>query len=117
MAGIEALLVTVLKTKCPRVKPDFAPFSTARPYVIYQFVGGIPVRYQDNTSNAKQQTVQVEVWADDRVACNDLMRDIEAAICAATTFQGSPRGELITDADPESERYGAKQDFALFWRP
>lgn len=115
--AIEARLVTVLKTQCPRVLPDFAPFDTGRPYVFYQFVGGVPLRYLDNTSNAKQQAVQIEVWADSRLACNDLMRAIEAVICAATTFKGAPRGELITDADAEFERYGAKQDFSLFWIP
>lgn len=112
--SLESLLVAVLRSQCPRALPDFAPFNTARPYVIYQFVGGAGVRYLDKTSNAQARIVQIDVWADGRAECNDLMRAIENALCAATTFNATPRGEFTTDADPESERYGAHQDFNVF---
>lgn len=113
---VEADLVTVLKTQCPRVFPDFAPFATPRPYVFWQFVGGTPIRYLDNTANLRHTLVQITAWSDGRAQCNALIRSIEAALCSATAFRAVPRGELIADADPESERFGASQDFDI-WSP
>ncbi len=46
---LEAALAAVLETVCPRVFPDFAPTSTARPYITYQQIGGEAPVYVDNT--------------------------------------------------------------------
>ena len=60
----ESVLTTTLQSVCPRVFPDFAPVSTARPYVTYQFIGGQSLYYLNNTpANRRHHRVQVNVWA------------------------------------------------------
>lgn len=112
---LEADIVTVLKTCCPRVKPDFAPFNTERPYVIYQAVGGQAWRHVDNTPAGLRHTLlQVTVWAATRAAASDLIRQIEEAFCAATVLTARPAAEAVSIAEEDLNLYGSQQDFDLF---
>lgn len=113
--SLEADIVTVLKTCCPRVRPDFAPFNTARPYVIYQAVGGQAWRHADNTPAGLRHTMlQVSVWADSRQAASDLIRQIEEAFCSASLFTARPSAEAVSEAEEDLNLYSSRQDFDLY---
>lgn len=115
--SLESDLVAVITPLCPRLFPDVAPYTTARPYVTYQHIGGIPLRYVDNQPADKRHTLlQVNVWADTRAAALTLARAIEEALCAATAFTARPDSELLADVDPDTDRRGCLQDFSI-WSP
>ncbi len=42
--SIEADLVGLLKGVCPRSFGDEAPLATPKPYVVYQFIGGMTLQ-------------------------------------------------------------------------
>lgn len=82
---LEDELLTRIKRHNPRVFTPTAPYSTARPYVTWQHVGGVSVRYMDNTAPDKRNAfIQVNVWADSKKAAFDLLRAIEEELCAVT---------------------------------
>lgn len=118
--SFEAELTTVLKTQCQRTFPDVAPLATAKPYVTYQFIGGEPLRYTENTPANKRFTlVQVNVWAATRLAANALAHLIEEALCdPSTPFTAGPVDEIQTTHDdvalPDAPQglYGTIQTFS-----
>lgn len=113
--SLEAAIVTVLKTCCPRVRPDFAPFETERPYVIYQAIGGQAWRHVDNSPAGLRHTMlQVSVWATTRAEASGLIRQIEEAFCAATVFTARPSAEATSTAEEDLNLYGSQQDFDLY---
>lgn len=111
---METDLTTLLKTLCPRVFPDVAPTATERPYVTYQGIGGRSWRYLNNAAADKRNTrVQINVWADTRMACLALIRQIEEALCASANLNCQPEAEPISDYDEDMGRYGCIQDFMI----
>lgn len=113
--SLEADIVTVLKTCCTRVRPDFAPFSTVRPYVIYQAIGGQAWRHLDNSPAGLRHTMlQVSVWADTRQGASDLIRQIEEALCDALVFIARPSAEAVSDAEEDLNLYSSRQDFDIY---
>lgn len=112
---IEADLFALLQAQCPRTYPDVAPVATAMPYVTYQAIGGQSVNPLGRELPAKRNTmVQINVWADSRMACNALMRQIEDALRLTTVFTARPQAEPISDYDDDMQRYGAMQDFTIW---
>lgn len=111
---MESDLTALLKTLCPRVFPDVAPTITQKPYVTYQQIGGVPLRYVDNTAADKRHhMMQINVWASTRKEANQLSRAIEDALCAATVFTARPMSEAVADAEDEDLR-GNRQDFHIW---
>lgn len=111
---LEAALVAVLKTECAQVHPVVAPFDTPLPYVTWQHIGGPTWRYTDNSAPGQRMAVvQVNVWAATVAGALTLMRGIEAALCAATAITARPESEPVSDHEPDLQRYGFLQDFAL----
>ena len=51
---METDLTTLLLAICPRVFPDVAPLSTARPYITYQQIGGQSLRFVEGTAADKR---------------------------------------------------------------
>lgn len=114
---MESSLVTALKTLCPRVFPDVAPFATVLPYVTYQHIGGEPLRHIDNTPGAlRHSMVQINTWAATRAEALTLCRSIEELLCTSTDFTASPDSEPIGDVDTDTDRRGCLQDFSI-WSP
>jgi hypothetical protein len=108
----EADLYTVLTAVTPRAFPDFAPVSTARPYVTYQQIGGQVVTLLANQApGIRQSEVQVNVWSNTRKEAMELARAIEAAMCTATAFTARPAADVIADFDADVPVFGARQDF------
>jgi len=117
----EADLTTLLKTLCQQVYPDVAPVSTPKPYITYQFLGGRALRWLDLTASDKRHTLlQVNCWAATRLAANQLARQVEDALCAATVFKAWPDAEPIgthdgiTLPDTPDGLYGCIQDFGVY---
>lgn len=115
---MEAALVAVLKLRCPRVFPDTAPVGTAKPYVTYQAIGGIPWRYMDNTAaDRRHSLVQIDVLAETRIGASTLVRQIEDELCAADTLNARPAGEArssSTEIENAGTLYGSSQDFDIY---
>lgn len=112
---MESDLVTVLHTCCARVFPDFAPFATQRPYVTYQHIGGPALRFTENTPADQRHTlVQINTWATTRAAALLLARQIEDALCAASSFTATVQNEPTGQAEnTDPPLYGCIQDFAI----
>jgi hypothetical protein len=99
-----------------RVYPDTAPPGVAKPFVTYQQVGGRPVNFLANAQADKRNSrVQVNCWADTRLAASTLAVNAEAALISATSMQARPLGNYIALNDPDVPIYGTQQDFDC-WR-
>ena len=115
--SVEADVVALLKAHCPRVLLDgSAEAGLAKPYVLWQLLGGESLRYVDNTAADKRMVrVQLAVWHTSLPSALTLMRAIEDAMCAATVFTARCLGEPVTLAEPglQPPEYGATQDFEI----
>lgn len=112
---VEASINTVLAAVCPRVFPDFAPVSTVRPYITYQQIGGDAPGFVGREVPSKQNgLIQINVWADTRMAASALAIQIEAAMIAATAFQANAQGAPAGDFDADIPVYGCRQDFSVW---
>jgi len=108
----EEEFLACLKAITPRVHADFAPVTTARPYVTFQQVGGDVINPLDNSAPGKRlPEMQVNVWADNRMQAMALIRAIEDALRAASAFHARPAGDAVADFDADVPVYGARQDF------
>lgn len=97
------------------VFPDTAPFDTARPYIVWQQIGGRSIDFIDPTVPSKQNAVmQITAWADTRAAAKALILQIEAALIQATTLQARAVSASAADHDEDLKRYGARQDFSIW---
>lgn len=115
--SMESDLVTLLKTLCPRVFPDVAPYETPTPYVTFQHIGGTPLRYVDNAPADKRHSMlQINTWSATRSEALTLSRAIEEALCASTAFTAQPDSEPIGDVEGDTDRRGCLQDFSV-WAP
>lgn len=112
---VEADITTVLKTQCARVFQDFAPMSTARPYVTYQKIGGRAINLYGKVVPDKALSLyQVNVWADTRLQADALSWAIDAAMRTATLFDAKPETDPVSVfEDDEPNLRGTRQDFAV----
>lgn len=112
---LEEKLVALIRPICARVRPDFAPTNTERPYVTFQQVGGQTDDYTDGVvSTLENAEIQVNVWAGSRGEAKALIKRIEAALIEATTIQASPVSASVSDFDADMEIYGSRQDFRIW---
>lgn len=112
---LEVDLFTALQAVCSRTYPDVAPVGTARPYVVWQQIGGpAPVFLEGALPNKVGAYVQITVWDDERKDANALMRAIEAALVANTSMQARPLGGLIAAVDDGNVLRGCHQDFEIW---
>jgi len=113
--SLETQLYTLLSGITPRVFPDFAPASTARPYVTFQIIGGQAINTLDRfIPNKRHADVQVDVWSDTRMGANTLMQSIEDAIRMSTVWQGEPVNAPHTSFDADVPVFGCIQDFSIW---
>jgi len=98
-----------------RLFPDVAPFDTARPYIIWQQIGGQAPTFLENTVPSKRNaSVQISAWADTRAEANGTALTIEATLTQATTVQARPQAAMVAEHEPDLLRYGARQDFSIW---
>jgi len=113
--SLETALYGVLYAVCPRVTPDTADFGTARPYITWQQIGGPALVYVEGALPAERAAwVQINCWADTRLAANTLMLQVEAALVAAGTLSARPLGALQASHDDDTELCGSQQDFEIW---
>ena len=112
--SIETLIFSALSSLVDgRVYPDIAPESTPGPYITYQQVGGRSVNFLDSTSASKKNArVQINVWADTRLAASDVGRSVEDAL--RTALHATALGALVALYEEETKRYGTRQDFSIW---
>lgn len=112
----EADLFTLLKTVTPRVFPDFAPVSTAKPYCTYQQIGGEVLNMVANVApGVRNAMLQITVWSSTRAEALQISRAIEDAMCTATVFKAArPLSAAVADYDAEIPIYGCRQDFTVW---
>jgi hypothetical protein len=112
---VEADLYNVIKLIAPRVFPDVAPEGTAIPFVTWQGLGGKSLRFLNNAAADKRHTfMQISVWGATRLETNNLIRQIENALCAANQFVCTPEGEPLSTKDTDTNYYGAIQRFSIY---
>lgn len=116
--SFESSLYAVLNAVAPNaVYPDFAPVSTPRPYVTYQYVGGPVLNPVGGESTGRRTVeVQVNVWSSSRLQARSLIRAVEAAMRLAAAFDAEPMTEPIDDFDAEIPVYGSLQSFRCRFR-
>lgn len=113
--SLEEDLVAALRTQCPRVFPMTAPYHTPTPYVVWQHVGGEPIRFLDKTAPpTRHADIQITAWASTPKVALDVLRGIEDALCASTALQASPRAEPTAAYDDGDELTGALQTFSVW---
>lgn len=117
--NIETKLQNALKTLCDRVYPDVAPAGLALPYVVWHMYGGQSVAYTSGPLAARRNAfVQINVWGDSRLQCNDLSLQIAQLLtdqaASPTGMQAEAISELTSAFDEETKLRGAMQDFSLW---
>jgi hypothetical protein len=102
-----------------KVFPDTVPAGVARPFLIYQQIGGVPSNTFCGDTDKQNARIQFVVWAkataafDGRTEANTLMR-AAAVILTDPPISGVSQGTLVALHDEMTRTYGARQDFS-FW--
>ena len=113
--SLESLLYAELTAVCPRVFPDVAPTTTARPYITYQQIGGESPTYIGREVVGKRNAhIQINVWATTRNETMTLMLAIESHLTLCTTMQAAPDGAMHADIDTDTDLRTAIQDFIIW---
>lgn len=114
--SVEADIILALKGLVGgRAYPDAAPAGVAKPYLVYQQVGGVALSFLERQFvPTKNGRFQVSAWADTRIAAAALADQIEAAMVQSTAFQASPTGAAIATFDEETQLRGTTQDFSVW---
>lgn len=111
-ADLRALLLTVVA----RVYPDVSPDAPTFPFAIYQQVGGRAYAYlEKRLPNHKHARMQITFWGDTRLAVNDMARAAEKVLIESD-FTVEAYGALVALYEPELKKYGARQDYGI-WYP
>lgn len=99
-----------------RIYPDVAPEGTARPYLTYQQVGGKALNYLEGTVPGKRNArMQVNVWADTRLAASELSERAEDALRLAAGLQAEVLGARVSLFEEDTKLRGARQDFSVWY--
>ncbi len=96
--------------------PDVPPDASKYPCGVYQQVGGQSLWFREGAMPGhKHARVQITVWAETRLQANQLMRQIEGAICTGLR-NAEPFGAMVGGYEDAIKKYSARQDFG-FWYP
>ena len=113
---IEADIYTATKSLVGnRVVPDVAPAGVAKPYLVYQQVGGEAVNLLTQTvASKKNGRFQFAVWGTTRAAVSALMLQVESALILSTLFAARPIGAPVSTFDSEAGLHGSRLDFSIW---
>lgn len=99
-----------------RVFPDVAPEVTVRPYLTYQQVGGDALNYLEATVPGKRNArIQINAWADTRLAASELSEQAEDALRLAAGLQAEVLGARVSIYEEDTRLRGARQDFSVWY--
>lgn len=115
--AIEAALYSALGSLVGnRVYPDVAPTGVAKPFVTYQQVGGRAVAYLESAVvGYRNARIQINVWHTSRLAASNLARSVEDTLMASTTVRATPAGAFVSTHEPETNLFGTRQDFTVWY--
>ena len=98
-----------------RVYPLLAPEDVARPYIVYQQVGGQSLNFLDATVPSKKNArIQVAIWGDTRADVAELAGQVEDTLRLAAGLQTTVLGQPVASVDPDTRLHGSRQDFSLW---
>lgn len=114
---VETIIYDALKNLVGnRVFPDFAPISTARPYIVYQSIGGSAINFLNQANPGKKNMrLQINVWTETRLEAASLSIQIESAVRQISSLQPTVLGAPMTRYDPDTELRGTQQDFSVWY--
>ena len=98
-----------------RVYPDVAPDPSETPRAVYQQVGGAGFQFTEGTIPDRENCrMQIAVWGTRRVEVTQLAKLVEEAILTAPQFQAEALGSRNSVHEPDTNLYGARQDFSIW---
>jgi len=99
-----------------RVYPDMAPAGAARPYIVFQQVGGAALNFLDSAIPSKRNSwMQVSAWAGARMEASILIQQVELALRGAAGLQVVVQGESVSTFDEVTMLRGSRQDFSIWF--
>ena len=116
--SLEAQLHTALyPLAAGGASPDIPPSNPTWPLIVYQQVGGQAFDFMEGKVPDKDNArVQVWVWADTRVECSQIMRDVRLALVEGPLGAGT-LGAPVSEYHETLGKYGARQDFSVWYVP
>ncbi|WP_144154456.1 DUF3168 domain-containing protein [Paraburkholderia sp. BCC1885] len=115
MASAESLVDTALAPFAGgRIYPDVAPAGAAKPFVVYQSVGGVDETTFDGLNEWQNNRMQVAVWGEDRLSVALLMQQILGALTAAPVL-GTPVGAPVSVYEDDTKLYGSRADVSIWF--
>lgn len=110
----EAIVAAALADIGVKVYPDVAQSNAARPYVTYQAVGGQDVNDLDGPADLENQRVQISVWSATRAETVASMRLVRNALVGAGAL---PIGSPVSGHEQDTNLYGSRLDFSIWFKP
>jgi hypothetical protein len=115
----ETRVYSVLKPLAPAksVFRDIAPEDcNTVPRITFQFIGGSAINFVDSATipSKRNYRVQINVWHNQRDACNALARQVENAMRADLNLQATVLGTFQTVYEQDTRLYGTLQDFSIW---
>lgn len=114
---VEESLFDVLKALVAKNQayPDEAPSGAPPPYLVYQQVGGEAPTFVERAVPSKENgRFQINAWCKTRKEAKALIKQVEAAMVAATAFDAKPLSAPIALSDDDTQLRGASQDFTVW---
>lgn len=110
---LRALILPITGNRC---YPDVTPETPVFPLSIYQQVGGEAYAYlEKKLPNHKHARIQITIWGTERIAVNAMARAVEKKLIESA-FTVEAYGAMVALYEPDIEKYGARQDFGI-WYP
>lgn len=117
MADAESITYAALKGLAGgRVYPDLAPAGVAKPYIVYQAVGGEDITTLSGADTLQNTRMQVTVWAEKNAERLQIMGEVRNRLTAAPIL-AKPIGAPVSEYEADTKLYGSRLDFSIWWRP
>lgn len=115
MSAESAIFSALSSLVSNRVYPDLAPDGVARPYIVYQQIGGSAVQFVDVTVPSKKNSrIQVSVWGDTRAQVSALAVQVEDTLRGVATLQTVVLGAPVAVYEADTKLRGSQQDFSVW---
>jgi hypothetical protein len=116
LASAESVTFAAIKALASgRVYPDVAPSGAAKPYIVYQGVGGVEETTFDGADTLQNCRMQVSVWATSRSEATAIIQQVRAAL-TAEPVRGVPIGAPVPVFEDDTKLYGSQQDYSIWYR-
>jgi hypothetical protein len=97
-----------------RIYPDVAPAGAAKPYVVFQSVGGVDETTFDGLNELQNSRMQVAVWSLNRPEAATVMQQILQALTAAPV-RGTPIGAPVSVYEDDTKLFGSRLDVSIWF--